>query len=174
MSEVITLTGGATETIHGTYTASITYIAMLYGDAPDAWSALSVDNRKRTLATAVRYLNAQTWATACDTFAERDAIPAFASAQYELAVLIAADPGVVATADQGSNIASLGAGSASVTYFSPTTKNAATLPPVVQRLVGGYLAAATLAGADGGASHDSGGAANPFSACEDDHRHEPY
>lgn len=166
MSELITLSGGASETIHGTYAGSITYIAMLYGDAADAWTALSADNRKRTLAAAVRYLNAQSWTAAYDTFAERDALTAFASAQYELAVMIAADPSVASTANQGSNISSVSAGGASVSYFNPTIDGADLLPPVLMRLIGAYLsggASLTVIGGFGAA----GAECNPFSADED-------
>lgn len=181
MSETIALSTGEEETIHGTFTAAKAYIAMMFGDAPDTWRALAAsgsltadDRKKQTLAAAVRFLNAQTWADDYDTFDERDAIPAFATAQYELAVLIAEDPSILAAADQGSNIASLGAGSAQISFFNPTTKNAAKLPPIVSRLVGSYLAASTLSGPDGGESVDSCGADNPFSDCEDYDRGESY
>lgn len=144
MSEVITLTGGQSETIHGTYNGAIAHIAMSYGSQYDAWTALSADNRKRCLASAVRYLNAQNWSDDYDTFAERDAVGAFATAQYELAVVIANDPDVVTQLDTGSNIQSVGAGGASVTYFAPTT-GSYVLPPVVHRLVGSYLARSSSA-----------------------------
>jgi hypothetical protein len=168
VSDTITLTGGATETIHGTYAASITYVAMMYGTAADTWTALSADNRKRTLAAAVRYLNAQSWISSADTFAERDLIAAFATAQYELAVLIASDPSIVSNLDAGSNIQSVGAGGASVTYFAPTSagRGATKLPVAVQRLVGSYLAAAQ--GATTVTAYGSTGSeTSPADDCED-------
>lgn len=180
MSSVITLSTGAEETIHGTFAAAKLYVDMMFGESADTWrdlaasGSLTADDRKmQTLAAAVRFLNAQTWGADAETFVLRDAIAAFATAQYELAVLIANDASVIANADQGSNIASLGAGSARISFFNPSTKNAPKLPPSVQRLVGSYLAASTLGGPDGGESLSSC-SDNPFSACEDLDRGEPY
>lgn len=174
MSETITV-GSASETIHGTFSAADDYNSLNYGDAYDTWNALSDDNKKKTLAAAVRYLNAQTWADDYDTFAERDAVAAFATAQYELAVLIASDASVVQAIDQSSNISSVGAGGASVSYFAPQTVangTATKLPPVVQRLVGQYLGTSgvTVFGGYG----QEGDEDSPFSDCEDYERGEPY
>lgn len=170
MSSTVTI-GTATETIHGTSAAAIDYVTLMYGETYTAWLALSANDQLKTLAAAVRYLNAQVWQSAYDTFAERDAVAAFETAEYELAVLIASDSSVLANADQGSNIQSVGAGGASVSYFNPTTKNAPKLPPVAMRLVGQYLASSS--GAVSG-SYVSGSDTNPFSDCEDYDRGEPY
>ncbi|RPH64980.1 MAG: hypothetical protein EHM89_00125 [Acidobacteria bacterium] len=176
MSEVITLTGGASETIHGTYAAAQTYIAMSYGSTYDAWTALATDDlRKRTLAAAVRYLNSQVWNEDADTFAERDLIAAFATAQYELAVLILADASLTSSLSAGSNIRSVSAGGAGVEYFAPATLEAGTatkLPPIVQRLIGAYLGSAGVT-VIGGYSQD-GDCESPFSDCNDYDREEPY
>jgi hypothetical protein len=164
MSEVITV-GTGTETIHGTYAGAIAYVDIMFGETYSTWSALAADDQKKTLAAAVRFLNAQSWAEAYDTFAERDLIAEFATAQYELAVLVANDPSVIQEADQGSNIQSLQAGSAGITFFNSTTssgaRSAPKLPPVLMRLLGGYLAASALSGPDGGESRPSC-ADNPF------------
>lgn len=137
MSESVTV-GGVSATIYGTYTAAVDYVSLAYGDTYTAWTALSADNRKRTLVAATRYLDAQTWSDDYDTFAERDSEEAFQLACYEMAVIIAADPSVVTQLDAGSNIQSVGAGGASVTYFAPTT-DTYVLPPVVHRLLASYL-----------------------------------
>lgn len=171
MSEVITLTTGQTETIHGTFAAWTSYVTMQYGSTYTAALALSADNQKKCLASAVRYFNAQTWGEDADTFAERDAITAFASAQYEMAVLIAADPTVVSQLDTGSNIASVGAGGASVSYFAPTTGEYE-LPAVVQRLVGSYLGSRTTASSITCIS-STGSSSNPFNDDNDYDRTEP-
>lgn len=170
MSETIVV-GTGSELIHGTFAAAKAYCAIMFGDTYDAWNLLTDDQKKKTLARAVRFLNAQAWTEDADTFAEREAllvnsVSVFHQAQYDLAVLISDDPDVVAQVDQGSNIASLGAGSASISFFNPTTKNADVLPPVLMRLVGSYLALSSLAGPDGGESRSSC-ATNPFSDCED-------
>ena len=167
MSEVITLTSGATETIHGTYAAAVSYWSMAYGSQYDTINALSADNRKRCLASAVRFLNAQSWTEDADTFAERDAITVFATAQYELAALIAEDPSVTQADDAGSsNIASLSAGSASISFFNPTETGSA-LPTIVQRLLGEYLVGDTSSLTIIGGLGNSGSDSNPFSDCED-------
>lgn len=174
MSSVITLSTLETETIHGTFALAKSYIAIMYGPTYDAWTALATDDlKKKTLAAAVRYLNVQVWGADADTFAERDAIAEFEKAQYELAVLIAADPNVIALADQGSNIQSVSAGGASVSYFNPTTKNATKLPPILMRLIGSYLTATNVSGPEGG-SGQTGSCTNPMSSCSDYDRREPY
>lgn len=176
MSSVITLSSGEAEAIHGTLAAARMYLAMMPGPQYDAWRALlgsgatADDAQKRTLAAAVRLLNAQVWSPAADTFAERDAIAEFATAQYELAVLIANDPTLPTLANQGSNIQSVSAGGASVTYFNPTTRSAAKLPPILMRLVGAYLGSPPLAAASG----QTGSCVNPLSDTADYDRKAPY
>lgn len=153
MSEVITLTTSQSETIHGGYQAAKDYVAMMFGSTYDAWTALASDDlKKRTLAAAVRYFNSLTWATAYNTFALRDVIPAFAPAEYELAVLICDDASVLAATDSGSNVKTLGAGSARIEFWRPSSTldgNATVLPTVVDRLVGQYLASAAGFGVGG-------------------------
>lgn len=172
MSETITV-GTGTEDIHGTFAGAQAYVAIMFGDTYDAWTDLTDDQQKKTLAAAVRFLNRQNWAADYDTFAERDAVAAFATAQYELAVMIADDPTVIQAADQGSNIQALNAGSAGITFFNPTTDGADPLPPVLMALLSGYLAASALDGEDGGESLSSC-ATNPFSRCKDFERGGPY
>lgn len=183
MSESIALSTGETEEIHGTFTAAKAYIAMMFGENYDTWRDLAVsgsltadDRKKQTLAAAVRYLNAQQWTADAETFVLRDGIAAFATAQYELAVLIASDPSVLSNVDSGSNIASLGAGSAQISFFAPTSAalgTASRLPTVVQRLVGEYLAAPSVSSVIGGYGNE-GDEDSPFSDCEDYDRGEPY
>lgn len=182
MSELLTLSTGESETVHGTFVAAKSYIGMSFGDAFAAWTALAAsgsltadDRKKQTLAAAVRYLNAQTWRTDADTFAKRDLIAAFAQAEYELAVLIASDASDASALDSGANIKSMGAGSAQISFFAPTSValgTATKLPVAVHRLVGSYLAAAgvTVIGGYGNA----GDSESPFSDCEDYDRGEPY
>ena len=174
MSETVTI-DTASETIHGTYAGAVGYVALMYGETYDAWTALTEAQRQRTLVAAVRYLNAQTWADDYDTFAKRDAVAAFATAEYELAVLIANDASVTAALDSSSNISSVGAGGASVSFFAPQTVAAGTatkLPPVVQRLVGQYLGSSGVS-VYGGYGQE-GDCESPFSDCKDYDRGEPY
>ncbi len=137
MSDTVTI-GTVTATIYGDFDDAEDYVSIAYGDTYAAWSALSDDNKAKTLVAATRYLDAQTWSDDYDTFAARDAVEAFQFACYEMAVLISADPSVITQLDTGSNIQSVGAGGASVTYFAPTTGEF-TLPPVIHRLLASYL-----------------------------------
>lgn len=172
MSEDIVI-GAGTEKILGTYDGAVAYVEPMLGERYEAWFALDETKRKKSLVNAVRFLNALLWGEEADTFEKRDAIAAFATAQYELAVLVVEDSTVTDAADQGSNIQSMGAGSAQITFFNPTTKNADPLPPILMRLVGKYLAATSGRGPVGG-SGQSGASVNPFSQCEDLDRGEPY
>lgn len=176
MSETVTI-GSATAQIYGTYAAAVDYMSTMFGDAYAAWLLLLVDDRKRTLVAATRYLDRQAWVSDYDTFAERDALPAFPQASYELAAMVAEDPAIVTVVDSGTNIADVGAGGAYVKYFNPTSVrfgSASTLPPILQSLVGTYLAASGAAAAIGG-SGQSGDCVDPFSECVDlDDRRWPY
>ena len=177
MSELVTVSGSITGTIYGGFAAAGLYIGGSYGAAYTAWLALTTDAaKKQTLITAARYLDRQSWIEAYDTFAERDALAAFVTASYELGALIASDPGIVTKLDQGSNIQSVGAGGAQVTYFSPTSASrgsAPTLPPVIEALIGAFLSSVATSGPQAG-SGVSGGCRNPLSDCVDFDRGEPY
>lgn len=149
MSEVVTLTTGASATIYGTLANATAYISLMTGDVYTAWRALTLpDDQKRTLVTATRYLDRRTWnADTAGSFATRDAIPAFQSACYELAAIAASDPGVLSALETGSNIKTAGAGSAHVEFFRPTSVAAGTsspLPDIVQQLVGSYLGSGSI------------------------------
>lgn len=163
MSDSLTVTGTTTPvTVYGTYAAAKDYIASAYGPLYTAWTALQPDDQKRTLIAAVRLLEQQSWdPVTAATFVIRDAIAAFGQAEYELAVLIADSPDLVQQHDQGSNVQSAGAGSARVSFFAPTSAadgTATVLPPIVERLIGSYLASAdntslSIASGTGETSH---------------------
>lgn len=174
MSEIVTITGGASATVYGTQAAAITYLGMMLGESYDAWRALTNDQQKQALATATRHIDRRTWATAVNTFALRDAAvdaesrPVFQLASYELAAIAAADPSVLATTETGSNIRSAGAGTARVEFFRPTSVAAGTsrpLPDVVQQLIGSYLASSASSSDDGTGGYGQSG--NCESAFED-------
>lgn len=171
MSEVLVTPAG---TIYGTYAAAVIYIDGQFGDAYRAWEALDVADRKRALLGATRYLDRQVWGDDYDTFAARDAIEAFQLACYELAALAAEDASVLGATDQSSNISSVGAGGASVTYFNPTSVesgSASKLPPILMQLLADYMGAADVV-VVGGYSQ-TGDCESAFSDCEDFDRSEP-
>lgn len=175
MSEVVTI-GTATATIYGTFVAATDYLSTMFGDSYTAWTDLEEADQKRTLVAATRYLDRQAWTDDYDTFAERDALEAFQLASYELAALVAEDPAVIAVTDAGSNIKGVGAGGAFVDYFNPTSTqfgSATKLPPILQDLIGQYLASSTALAAIGG-DGQAGNCHDPFSDCSDYDRDEPY
>lgn len=173
MSSTLTFTNGAQARIYGSLAGGLSYL----GSNTTAWDEIETDEAlQRLFVSSGRYLDRLPWDDDYATFAARDALDLadgsvgdaafpFRAAQYELAQLARADSSVLTAADQSSNIQSLGAGGAQVTYFSPTSVERGTatlLPPVLMRLVGGYLRApVTLSASDGRGS--AGSPCNPFS-----------
>lgn len=111
------------------------------GTGYDEWNASAdADKKGRCLNSATRILNRQTWVDEAATHALRDAITAFREAAYEMAAAIFVDPdSVQAAATSGSNIASVGAGPASVSFFRPTLGFTGRFEVRVQELIGSYL-----------------------------------
>lgn len=165
-----TLSGDVVGTIYGTVLGAETHIGSRLGDQYAAWLILGENDRNRALVSAASFLDGQVWVALADTFAKRDAIPAFVSASYELAALIAADPDIVTAADQGSNIQSLGAGGANITYFNPTSSRGGTaprLPPILMRLIGSYLSSSATSIGVAAPIGQAGSCRNPFAECSD-------
>lgn len=145
------------------------YVGAMVGDGADAWAALVDDaasgpTRSKVLVAATRYIDAQVWNGAADaqggttlqwprtgvtnpdgSAVDSTTVPAaLQKAIGELCALIAADPDVVNQLDSSANIREVGAGSARVAYFNPTsisTGTATKLPTIIQQLVGKWLAA---------------------------------
>lgn len=162
-------------TFYGTQAGAEAYLGARLGDRYTLWSGLDDDTKQRSLVSAADYLNALAWKPEADTFAKRDATAAIVSASYELAALGAEDPEIFGLADQGSNIQSVNAGGAGVTYFNPTSARGGTasrLPTVIARLLQPYLAASTSGGPFGGFGQ-SGSDCNPFSEWAEYERNRP-
>lgn len=155
-----------------------TYIGARFGPSYRAWEALTDDDKNRTLVSATSYIDSQQWqGTATGivsgnvTFlqwprsgidgVDSTTVPtAIVNATFELAVLISADPDLPQGSDSGSNVQSLGAGPAQISFFrplSPADGNATVLPPLVDRMIGRWLAGAaiTIAGVITGGSSRS-------------------
>ena len=187
MSEVLAI-GTGTATTYGSFVGATAFFDTSDSSAAVAWRALTDDEaRKRKLADATRTLNGLGYADGYTTFALRDALDLgtgdddaafpFRAACYVLAGLAGADREVLETDDTGSNVRAVGAGSARVEFFSPTSAargTASILPPVVMALIGPYLAAsADVLDQDGGTG-STGSCENPFGPCADFERREPY
>lgn len=132
---------------------------------PVAWMALATDSEKsKRLVDATRYLDQLSWRTIDDTEAAAAAV-AIVTATFELAGLITIDNETTAAVDAGSNIKSLSAkAGTSIEFFRPTSAldgTASTLPVIIQRLIGKYLAssdpsiAAAAAGISTGTTENS-------------------
>jgi hypothetical protein len=177
MSEATTLTSGQSATIYGSFAAASDYAATMFGPTYAAWRALQPDDQKRTLIAASRFFDAQGWDPAtAGTMADRDAIAAFPQASYELAVMIADDPTVLQTQDQGTNVRAVGAGSARVEFFNPTSAASGTaplLPPPIMRLVGRYLALSVIS-MGGAPESQAAGCSSPFASTAEYLRWWPY
>ncbi len=149
------------------------YINSRFGSTYTAWLLLSADDKSRTLVSSSAFLDSLSWqGTATGVLngnstllqwprsgidgVDSTTIPtAIVNASFELAVMIAADPDLVNKIDQSTNISSAsGGGGVSVSYFAPTSVivgTATLLPPLVQRLVGRYLATPSGDGSFGAA-----------------------
>lgn len=153
--------------IYGGDPAAVHYLLAGISDGAVAFQAMTPDQRARVLIQATRLLDAQSWqgqpttpAVAGTTLqwprtgvidangnaVDSSTVPTnVVSAAFELAALLADDPDIAASVDAGSNIQSVGAGSAKVAYFAPTSAldgTAPLLPPVIQRLVAQYMGSA--------------------------------
>lgn len=178
MSETLTFANTAQARIYGSLAGALGYL----GGETDAWDDLAADEAlQRLIVRASRYLDRLPWSEDYADFAVRDALDLadgsvgdaafpFRAACYELARLALEDPDVLAAEDQGSNIQSVGAGGAQVTFFSQTSAKRGTaplLPVVVGKLVGGYLAVTAFdVSAESGTS-SAGSCVNPFGPCRD-------
>lgn len=190
--------------IYGGTAAAVDYLGSSSSDGAVAWTALAADARSRALVDATRFIDRQSWQGAADgqggttlkwprtgvanadgTAVDSTTVPAaLVQAVFELAALIAVDASVQSAVDSGSNISAVGAGTARVSYFRPTsaaTGNATVLPTVVNALVGQWLSSAVgrfggsvSTGTSQGSSCDDNG--NPISLFQspNDHREWPF
>lgn len=167
---------GTAYLVYGDLPSAKAYLAASVGPGPDAWNALvaagagSDTQLSMLVVSAYRYLERQSWnPTTAPDAATRSGILAFQQAEYELAALALANPTILGTTDQGSNVMILSAGPVKVEYFRPTSAAAGTatkLPQVVMDLIGSYLyAVATGLGATAYSSNCNSGQA--FDDCID-------
>lgn len=129
----------------------------------DAWDAATDAHKDKSLVTATRMLDRQSWQgektdpaqplqfprtglTYLDgTEVPSDALPqALLNATCELALALLGDSSVQTNTDTSSNIQNVTAGPASVTFFKPTSGSR--FPTIVQELVGLFLQSAIGSG----------------------------
>ncbi len=165
--------------VYGGLTAIKAYHAVSSSPASVRFTALVDDTAKsRRLIDATRYIDALPWVgVATDPAVDSttlqwprtdvqivingvavdvdpDTVPAdILTAVYELAALLVVNPSLTGQADQSSNIQSLAAGPAQVSFFAPTSikdGTATVLPPIIDRLVAKYLNGGQGSSARGG------------------------
>lgn len=139
------------------------YLSASIGAGPDAFNASTDDDLKgKCVVAAKRYIDEQRWQGLKTVPSQADEWPrtgvvdgyklavdsstvptAIKSAEAELAAIFMADPTVNAALRSGSNVHRVDAKGVSVAFFRPTdTFDAPTMPVVVQRLIGAFLASA--------------------------------
>jgi hypothetical protein len=180
MSQLLTFDSTATATIYGSLAGALGYLSSRY----DGWDSVATDEALwKLLVRATSLVDRLSWVAAADTFAERDAIDLgtgsgdaafpFRAAVYEWARLARTNPALLSL-EQGSNVASISDGGASVSYFGPSSAKALPMPRDVMDLIGGYLDSGeadldTPASSTGAEVADS-----PFATDANFERTEPY
>jgi hypothetical protein len=165
--------GADTVEVYGGLPALTSYLNTASSDGAVAWRALSAspDDQKRKLVDATRFIDAQIWQGAATALAggtpttlqfprsgltNIDGTPldptnvpqVLINAVFEMTALLADDSSLTGAVDSGSNLESLGAGSAKLQFFQPQSQligNATLLPTAVDRLIGRWLAGASAA-----------------------------
>lgn len=151
--------GSNTYNVYGTQADAVVYLSASLKDAAKAWIAATAATQAASLVEVARMLNRQSWAGAVTVDGQALAWPRqnvtvggvavdsatvpgnVMLASYELAAAVLADPTIVDKTDETQNIASLQAGSVSISYFRPTP--GARFANVVQELLAPYLSGST-------------------------------
>lgn len=163
--------GGVDFEVYGGVTAIANYLLGSSSAGAAAFRGLGSDDQKRRLIDATRYIDEQRWQGAATALAGGTAttlqfprtgltdlagasldatnVPAaLIAAVSEMSAVLAIDTEAASAVDTGSNVQSLGAGPASLSFFRPTSAQdgtATTMPVVVNRLIGRWLASAAAA-----------------------------
>ncbi|HET9893247.1 MAG TPA: DnaT-like ssDNA-binding protein [Mycobacterium sp.] len=158
--------GSSSVEVYGGLAAAIDYLTWNVDDGAVAFLGLDSDSQKKRLANATRYLDQQSWAGArtglvgatpttlqfprsgltdsTGAAVDSTTVPAVVvEAAFEMAAILSGDNSAAQNADQGSNVQSLGAGPANLSFFRPQSVadgNATVLPTVIDRLIGRWLA----------------------------------
>lgn len=163
----VTLDGDAVPfEVYGGLPACVHYLRPASDDSAIAFKALSSDDQGSRLIDATRYIDEMMWQGAATGLVGVDpttlqwprsgltdqygnpldstTVPIqVVNAAFEMAAILAGDPSASSNVDQGSNLQSMGAGGASLSFFRPTSAadgTASRLPTVVDRLIGRWLA----------------------------------
>lgn len=153
--------GADTFDIYGTLAGATSYLAGGFGPAYTKWKGLTADPKAQTLIQAKRYFDSLLLQLAGSLITYTTVIVDVINASYEMASLIALNPGVVAALTSGSNIQSIGAGPTAIQFFAPV--KGPPLPVVVMALIGKYLPSVDVSdGTNGGGEALGTGACPTF------------
>lgn len=153
-SVTIPTPSGTVFPVYGTQAAMLAYHNGSLGTEAAALLVATADQQAKALVEATRMINRQGFIDPVTTFALRDAFvdaeaqPIFQWAAYELAPLLLSDPDLKANPTSGSNVASVGAGPAQVSFFRPTLGQTGRFPTIIKELLGAYLSG-SVSSADG-------------------------
>jgi DnaT-like ssDNA binding protein len=162
--------GTSTYEVYGGLAAVVDYLNASIDDGAVAFRALGTDDQVRRLVAATRYIDQQQWTgtrtglaggtpttlqyprtgltDGAGAVVDSTAVPLVViQAAFEMAAILAGDSSAAANVDTGSNVQSLGAGPASLSFFRPQSVadgNATVLPTVIDRLIGRWLARAAV------------------------------
>ncbi len=143
----VTIGGNDYTTIADVATADL-YLAASAAYA-ELWTALSVDSKGQALVGSTRRFDRLNWLDGATPTAEQDVI----DASIILAAQISEDPSVAQGEGTGSNIKTVGAGSAKVVFFRPEIGKAFTAD--IQALISPFLDVTRLTAESIGGSDDS-------------------
>lgn len=196
----VTIAPAAAVEVYGGLDACDAFLSYSSSPGAETFRGLTSDERKRRLVDATRYIDRERWRGSANAAGgtvlafPRDGLltvegaPAsneyqlarVSVAAFEMAAVLATDADAGTQVDQSSNIKRLKAEGAELEFFSPTRTSdgtATTLPPVVQSLLGMWLAggstssvaSAAIGGVATGTRSDS-----YFDACDGYRRGEPF
>lgn len=130
--------GGTEYAVYADVATADAYLAADFTRAA-IWDALTEDQKEMALVTATRVLQSLAWIDGVPS-TEAPVITAVEQACAVFACDIATNPTLADSPSGGSNVKSVGAGSARVEFFGPTTGTP--LPPAVFRLISSMLGSA--------------------------------
>ena len=134
--------GNVSRPVYGSAALAKTYFQARIGS--DAYDSADQSNRNKAHVTSTNAIKAFLDRALGDAAPQPIPDPPAAPdnvqwATYEFLMAILADPTILENPDSGSNIASVGAGSAQVSFFKPTIGNAFPFPANVMRFLNAYL-----------------------------------
>lgn len=181
--------GANTYQIYGDQAGATSYLAAELDDAAVAWMlADAATAQRQSLVMATRMIDRQRWqglpvgAPVIDTVLQwprtgvidrygtavsSASVPdRVVKATYELAAMLFDDPSKQDVAVAGSNVSSVGAGPAQVSFFRPTIGQLGRFDTRIQELLGEFLGSGTTSGSEGYGTTDADG--NDITSAFDD------